>query len=269
MLISAGGWRRIRGVPMETGKDGAPRDVSAAKMPDPEHAPAAQVVPPVEPHHKSLTVALVPQPRQLPPPAFDKDDLQRVFAEIIRSNPYRSFEFIYEDRGIQLNNGPEDTVEIRPALFQVQAKMDGPDVLTADAAESKVTRILKVAGAQLKVDAFIQCAIQIHASVDAPKDDARTFVAETLLHDTEQALARELGPGYFAGGVRFRRPKEDGTGEDSLSIEPFVQPPMVVLLTHQIARIAAGGPIEFDQASSWIGEGFDFLAGPTMRLLSK
>ena len=49
-------------------------------MPIPGQTPAADAV---DLRYKSLTVARVPQPRQLPPPAFDKSDLQKVFADII------------------------------------------------------------------------------------------------------------------------------------------------------------------------------------------
>jgi hypothetical protein len=222
----------------------------------------------MEPRYQSLVVALVPQPRQIPPPAFDTDDLQRIFSEVIRSYPYQSFEFMYGARGAQFNNGPEDSVEIRPALFQVQAKMDGPDLLTAPMAESKAVRILKVASERLKVETFLQCAIQVVASVDAPGEDAKAFVAERLMHDGDQA--NELGPDYFGAGVRFRSIMADGTGENSLSIEPFLQDNTLVYLDHQIAHVAAKQPLAgLDQVSTWIGDAFEFLAGPTMRLLTR
>ncbi len=222
----------------------------------------------MEPRYKSLTVSLVPQPRQLPPPAFDKADLQKVFADIIPTYPYRAFEFIYNDRGIQLNNGPEDTVEIRPALLQVQAKMDDVEVLLYSMAAKKALKILKIASERLHIDGFLQCAIQIQAFVDAPDDDATTFMAGRLLHGAEQADV--LGEGYFGAGVRFRRLKE---GEDSLSVEPTVHKHgskgASLLVNHQIGRAATTGPIGFDQVSTWIDEGFDFVNDRAMRLLSE
>jgi hypothetical protein len=224
----------------------------------------------VEPRYKSLTVSLVPQPRQLPPPAFDKADLQKVFADIIPAYPYRAFEFIYNDRGIQLNNGPEDTVEIRPALLQVQAKMDDVEVLLSSMAEKKATKILRIASERLHIDGFLQCAVQILASVDAPDDDATAFMAGRLLHGAEQADV--LGEGYFGAGVRFRRLKEDESGEDSLAIEPTVHEHgskgPALLVNHQIVRAAVRGPLELGQVSALIDEGFDFVNDRAMRLLS-
>jgi hypothetical protein len=225
----------------------------------------------VEPRYKSLTVSLVPQPRQLPPPAFDKADLQKVFADIIPTYPYRAFEFIYNDRGIQLNNGPEDTVEIRPAMLQVQAKMDDVEVLLSSMAEKKALKILNIASERLHIDGFLQCAIQILAFVDAPDDDATAFMAGRLLHGAEQADV--LGEGYFGAGVRFRRLKEDESGEDSLSVEPTVEAHgskgAALLLHHTIVRAATAGPLGFDQVSTWIEGGFDFVNERAMRLLSE
>ena len=221
----------------------------------------------MEPRYKSLTVAVVPQPREIPPPPFATEDLQRIFSETIRFYPYQSFEFVFNNRGAQFTNGPEDAVEIRPALFQVQAKMDGPDVLTTDAANDKVHKILKIASERLKIDTFFQCVIQVVAFVSAPGDDSKVFVAERLMHDPEQAQAAELGPDYFGGGVRFRRLRSDGTGEDALSIEPFVGDFSQVWLDHQITR--GGQLIKLDQVHSWVGDAFDFVAGPVMQLLSR
>jgi hypothetical protein len=225
---------------------------------------------PVEPHYKSLTVSLVPQPRQLPPPAFDKGDLQKVFADIIPAYPYRAFEFIFNDRGIQLNNGPEDTVEIRPAMLQVQAKMDDVDVLVSEMAEKKALKILKIASERLHIDGFLQCAIQIMALVAAPQEDATGFMAGKLLQGSEQADL--LGEGYFGAGVRFRRLQEDNSGEDALSIEPTVEEygsnGDSLLIHHQATRAAITAPLEFGQVSTLIQEGFDFVNDRTMRLLS-
>lgn len=220
--------------------------------------------------NRSLSVALVPQPKELPPPAFDKEALQKVFGEIIMRDPYRAFEFIYNDRGIQLNNGPEDTVEIRPALLQVQIKMDDVDVLTPAAAEDKAIRIFKIAAERLHIPGYLQCAIQIRADVEVgdSADDGKAFVEHKLLADPE--LADALGEGYFGAGVRFRRLKEPPeVGEDSLSIEPYVDPPKLVVVDHRITRQAATSPILPDQVSSWIGDGFEFVSNRAIQLLSR
>jgi hypothetical protein len=211
-------------------------------------------------------VALVPQPRQMPLPPFDKDALQRVFSETITSYPYQSFEFIYDGRGALFHNGENDTVELRPALFRIQAQMDGLDLLTGPMAAEKASRIMELASEHLNAAAFIQCAIQIIGAVDAPNGDAQAFVAEKLLRDPGQAPS--LGEGYFGGGVRFRAIREEEGGEDSLSIEPNVNDNSLVHLDHQVTRTAITAPLTLEQASGWTNDAFDFLQGPTTELLS-
>lgn len=222
----------------------------------------------MEPRYKTLMVALVPQPRQMPPPPFDKEQLQRVFAEVIERHPYQAFEFLPSGRGAQFGNDSDDCVELRPALFQIQARMDHADLLTAPMAADKVNAIFGIAAERLNVAAFLQCAIQIIASADAPEGDAKRFVAERLLHDPEQAL--ELGDGYFGGGVRFRNLVQPVAGaEDNLNIEPDVNDNRLLFIDFQMARVAMDGPISLDQMSEWVGEAFDFISDPTMRLLSR
>lgn len=221
----------------------------------------------MEPRYKSLTVALVPQPRQMPPPGFDKDELQRIFSEVIRHHPYQAFEFIFDGRGAQFSNGEEDVVELRPALFRIQARMDGPEVLPAGSAVEKVERIFKIASESLQQEGFLQGAVQIVAFVDAPGGDAPGFVADHLLKDGEQA--KVLGPEFFGGGVRFRRLRPEEGGEDSLSIEPSVQDNSLVFLEYQVNRAAMAAPLMLSEAVTWTSDGLDFLAGPTIQLLSR
>jgi hypothetical protein len=211
-------------------------------------------------------VALVPQPRQMPPPAFDKDGLHAVFKDVTEHYAYQSFGFIFDERGAQFNNGEDDVVELRPALFRIQAKMDGPDLLTGPMAAEKAKRIFEIAGEHLGVENFLQCAIQVIASVDAPNQDAQTFVAEHLLRDPKHA--KVLGDDFFGGGVRFRRLCPDEGGEDSLSIEPNVNDNSLVFLELQRSRAAMVAPLTLSQASEWTDDAFDFLAGPTTQLLS-
>lgn len=60
----------------------------------------------MEPRYRSLLVALVPQPKQMPLPPFDKAALQAVFAEVTETYPYQGFGFTPDDRGAQFGNGP-------------------------------------------------------------------------------------------------------------------------------------------------------------------
>jgi hypothetical protein len=220
----------------------------------------------LEPHFKKLTIMLVPQPRSVPLPPFDKDDLQRTFSDVLRHYPYQGFEFTPGERGAVFANGPEDSVELRPALFQIQAKMDGQDVLTADAAKDKAHKIFKIGADRLGVPGFIQCQMQIVATVDAPGENAIKFVGDHLLHDGEQA--KTLGSDYFGGGVKFRKILKNNEGEDFLSVEPFIQDNKLVWLETFVGRQAITGPISLEAVSAWTEESFDFLVGPAMGLLS-
>lgn len=211
-------------------------------------------------------LALQPQPREMPPPPFDKEELQRIFADVIRHHPYQAFGFTPNGRGAIFNNGEEDQVELRPALLRVAAKMDGPDLLTAGAAEEKAVRIMKTAAERLKIDNFLQCAVQIVASVDAPDGDARAFVGRHLLRDPDQASG--LGADFFGGGVRFRRLRTQERGEDNLSIEPDVNDNSLVFVEFQLGRAAVAEPLSLEQAKDWLDEAFEFVRVPTMALLS-
>jgi len=223
----------------------------------------------MEPRYKLLAVALVPVPRQVPLPPFAAEDLQRVFADVTHSYPYQSFEFIFNNRGAKFSNGEADFVELRPARFQIQAVMDGPDVLTAELAQKKVVRIFKTAADRLKVPGFVQCSIQVVAGgeVSGPDPDAKAFVAEQLMAGTDRA--NDLGTGYFGGGVRFRRIADNGAGEDTLSVEPFLHDNSQIYLNHQLTRVFHDEPLtDLDSVGSLIDDAFEFLSAPVMRLLS-
>jgi hypothetical protein len=220
----------------------------------------------MEPRYKSLMLALQPQPREIPPPPFPQDKLQEIFAEVIRHHSYQSFGFTPNGRGALFKNSDDDVVELRPALLRVAAKMDSDDVLTSGAAQEKAMRIVKIAAAHLKIEAFLQCAVQVIGSMDAPGGDARAFLGGHLLRNNEQAST--LGDGYFGGGVRYRC-LYPGEGEDNLSVEPDVNNNSLIFLAHHKERAGVTGPITVDDAETWIGEAFDFLKGPTMALLSE
>jgi hypothetical protein len=221
----------------------------------------------MEPRYRTLNVGLQPQPRQMPPPPFDHDALSAIFAELIQTDSYQGFTFTPDGRGAQFNNGQDDTVELRPMMFSIQAKMNGPDVLTMETAEAKAIRIFSLAAEKLDVPAFMQCGIQIVAETDAPGDNARTFVADALMRGGQQATI--LGDGFFGGAVRFRDLREPGNpDEDDLSIEPDIHNDRLIFIDYKSGRTAISGPIDLEQVSTLISEAFAFLAGPTMQLLS-
>jgi hypothetical protein len=218
--------------------------------------------------YQSLTVQLVPQPRQMPLPPFDRAKLQEIFAEVTEKYDYQSFSFTPNNRGALFQNAPDDSIELRPAQLQINAKLSGPEPLTAEAAEDKVMKILELACERLEIPGFLQAAIQIVTLVTLPEDnpDAKAFVMDHLMQASTNPAG--LGSDYFGAGVRFRSIKEDGSGEDSLAIEPFVQDGSFLYVDYQRARVAMQGPIELDLVSTLIGEGFGFLSGPTKELLS-
>jgi hypothetical protein len=230
----------------------------------------------MDPLFNSLILQLVPQPRQMPLPPFDRDALQRIFSELIHRYPYQAFGFTPNGRGAIFQNGPEDAVELRPAEFKIQIKLDGAEPLFALTAEQKASAVLELAAKHLDVETFLQCGVQIiaHAAVPGEHPDAKAFVAEHLMKRNDQAT--HLGENYFAGGVRFRRVDEqtdgaqaDTAGEDSLAIEPFLQDNTLVYLDYQVARVATQRPIRLEDLSRWIIEAFEFLSGPTMSLLAQ
>lgn len=219
-----------------------------------------------EPRYKSLVLALAPQPHQIPLPPFDRDALHQTYQEVTRTYPYQSFEFVFDGRGALFHNGEQDLVELRPALLRIQAQMDGPDLLVGPMAVEKVQRIMEIASEKLGPDVFISCGIQVIAAVDAPGGDALQFVGEQLLRDPAQASM--LGDGFFGGGVRYRAIRADEGGEDSLSVEPFIHDNSLVHLDYQMNRATVGTPITLDRVSEWTQGAFEFLAGPTIELLS-
>lgn len=222
----------------------------------------------MEPLNKSLVVQLAPQPRQMPPAPLDQNDLQLIFSEVRRSHPYQSFAFTPDERGAIFQNGPDDSVEIRPAQLQILMKLDGPEPLVAESAERKAMTIFKAACSRLEMEIFLQCSVEIVALAAVPGDnpDAKAFVSETLMGGVDASL---LGPRYFGGAIRFRSIKEDQSGEDSISIEPYIHDNAMVYLDHQKTRMAAAGPIALDQVATWISDGFEFLSGSTMNLLER
>jgi hypothetical protein len=203
----------------------------------------------------------------MPPPPFDHDALSAIFAELLQTDSYQGFTFTPDGRGAQFNNGQDDVVELRPMMFSIQARMNGPDVLTTERAEAKVVRIFSLAAEKLDVPAFMQCGIQIVAEADAPGGSARTFVADTLMRGSQQATI--LGDDFFGGAVRFRNLHELGNpDEDDLSIEPDIHNDRLIFIDYKSGRTAIGSPINLEQMSSLISEAFAFLEEPTMRLLS-
>lgn len=223
----------------------------------------------MDPRYKKLAVAIVPQPREVPLPPFDHDTLQALFSEIGKDFPFQTFEYIFDRRGAKFSNAENDFVELRPAQLQVSARMDGPDLLTAEMAASKVKRILQTAIDKLGIPGFLQCAVQVVAVVPIPDSspDAKAFLADRLMGGVNMSA---LGDDYFGSTVLLRRLNEDPPEQDSLTVEPFFQDTSFIFLNHEMTRTAGGQPLtDVDQIDTWVGEAFDFVDRPVMQLLDE
>jgi hypothetical protein len=218
----------------------------------------------LEPSFKALVVAIVPQPRQIPPPPFSQEDLQKLFVEITRDYAYQQFSFM--PGGAQLQNAQDDLIVIQPGLIQTQVRIDPVFATNSSAATDKTVTIFKRAFARLKIESFLQCGIKVVAHVPLPGEepDAKEFVAAKLMPDIDPD---DLAPGFFAGGVKYRRL---GEGEEAnLLVEPFVHDKHFLYIDYDVARMATTGPIQdLNQLASWIEESFSFVTRQTMDVLS-
>jgi len=223
----------------------------------------------MEPLFKSLLVQLAPLLREMPPAPLDQNDLQMIFADVRRDYAYQAFQFTPDQRGAIFQNSPEDSVEVRPAQIQMAIKLDGPEPLVPESGERKAMSILKTTGGRLEIDTFVQCVIKVIALAAVPGEnpDAKEFVATTLMRDVEHP--KVLGRDFFGSGIQFRKLKEDGSGDDVIAIEPFLEDNKMIFLDHNKSRMAVAEPIRLEQVSTWIGEAFEFLRGPTMNLLER
>lgn len=204
-------------------------------------------------------VGLVPQPRQVPPAPFDKEDLQRVFFDVNRVHSYSQFAFLPGESGAQLTNSLEDRVLVTPGLVQLVL----PVPMTGERARQTAVDVFKAVCERLKLDQFIQAGIKIVAHFSAPGEhpDARAFVSERLMAGSERVA--ELGPDFFGGGVKYRRIA--GEREDNLLIEPWVADNQFIWVDYDVQRM---GPFAgLDGVSEWIDDAFEFVRGPAKAIL--
>ncbi|MFL5782446.1 MAG: hypothetical protein ACJ760_14110 [Thermoleophilaceae bacterium] len=214
----------------------------------------------MEPLFQNLIVAVVPQPRQVPPPPLVREDLHRLFSEVTRDHAYAQFSFLPGDQGAQFANSGEDAVIVQPGLARVQTP-----VMTREAAGNKATSILQATAKRLQFDTFIAGGIKVIATVPAPgaKPDAKGFVTEQLIRGGDQA--QDLGPNFFGGGVKYRSIDQVTGIEEVLLIEPFVNDNTLLFVDYDVQR---NFPFKgLDELADWIEAAFSFVAGPTMGIL--
>lgn len=214
----------------------------------------------MEPLFRVLVVGIVPQPTQVPPASFDREDLQRIYIDVSRTIPYAQFGFLPADQGAQFLNPPEDRVMIQPVLLQVSTPVES----TANLAREKVLKVLSVATERLKLPQFLQCGIKVIAHVAAPTGGAKEFVTSRLMGSQAERLG-ELGPDFFGGGVKFRA--IDEARHDVLLVEPFVADDSYIWVDYDVNRT---GPFPgLDSLGTWIDDAFDFVRHNTMTILKE
>jgi hypothetical protein len=208
--------------------------------------------------YRNVVVGLVPQPTQIPPKPFAQETLQRVFLDLTHEHTYQQFGFL-PDGGAQLVADPDDAVLIQPFLIQVRT----PVAMTKELASEKVVSLLRAIAKRLELGTFVNGGIKVivHVAI-SPGQDAREFVATNLMRAEEKVA--ELGPGYFAGGVKYRS-IEEARREDNLLIEPFVRDPSYLFIDYDVQRFEPFTDVQ--DVGNWLDEAYDFIDGPVRRLL--
>lgn len=211
---------------------------------------------------KHIVVGLVPQPRQIPPSPYPKEDLQRLFVEVSRDYPYQQFTLLPGDSGAQISAGLEDVLVVQPGLLQLRSPVE----LTTETARQKCMTVLRASVARLGFDAFLQCGIKVvaHVALTGANVSAKAFVSERLMRSGDQAS--DLGPNFFGGGVKYRRINENG--EETLLVEPFIHDDAYVFIDYDVGRASTQGPMtDVEEIDNWLSDAFSFVGTQTMALL--
>jgi hypothetical protein len=174
--------------------------------------------------------------------------------------PYQQFQFLPANGGATIFNGPEDILTVQQGLFQVRRPIEA----TPERAREDVVGVLRVVQRRLAVETFVQCGVKVIVHLPAPgaTPDSKTFVAERLLRQGADAV-QELGPKFFAGGVKYR--SIDENREEVLQIEPFVRDNTFLFVDYDVQ--IAEQFTDVDAVSDWIDEAFEFVKGPGTRIL--
>jgi hypothetical protein len=213
----------------------------------------------MEPLFRSLIVGLVPQLREVPPPPFNQEDLQRLYMDVSRTYSFGQFSLLPAGGGAQLLNTPEDRLLVQPVLVQAQTPID----LTVDAAREKATGLITTVATRLQLANFVQCGIKVVCHVAVPTRDAKAYAADTLL--AGRSLEDELGPSFFVGGLKYRSLEAEPPVEQNLSIEPLLADNEFMFVDYDIQRMFAFG--DLGQLGGWIQEAADFVKGQAMSIL--
>jgi hypothetical protein len=211
----------------------------------------------MDPLFQALVVGLVPQPKQIPPAPFVAEDLQRAYFDVSKEHHYQQFQFLPGEAGAQFMNAPEDGIVVQPGLIQLRTPVE----TTPEVARERFVAILRVLAKRLALATFLQAGIKVvaHVAVDG---SAKHFIGERLMRSPDHIA--ELGPNFFAGGVKFRSIQPENGLEENLLLEPFVHDDKFVFVDYDVQRPF---PYEVGQVGGWLDEAFAFVRGPAMRLL--
>ena len=223
-------------------------------------------MPLMEPLFALLTVGLVPQPTQVPPKPFDREDLQKVFFDVSRDFPYSQFGLLPGDQGAQFVNPPSDRVLLQPQLLQVLSPIGSAGgETTAERAREKAIAVLGSATERLRIQQFLGCGIKIIANVPAPDGGARDFVATRLFSQAEHTDL--LGSGFFGGGIKALRLDDNNAKVEVLLIEPLLLDDHYIYVDYDVQRNIPISSLE--QLSDWIDGAFRFVSEKTMMFLEE
>ena len=220
---------------------------------------------PFEPIYKHLVVGLVPLQSQVPQQTqYPREALQRLYFDVTRDHSYQQFVFLPGEVGAHFANSPDDVLRVEPGLIQMQTPVD----MTKERAREKAATVIKTAFNRLGIATFVQCGIKVVAHVTAPgaQPDAQAFMSERLMPGSERI--EELGPGFFGGGVKFRRIDLQAGQEDNLLIEPFIGDNAFLFVDYDVARSAVREPLtNLGDLATWLDEAFAFVEHQAMSLL--
>jgi hypothetical protein len=174
---------------------------------------------------------------------------------------YAQFAFLPGDAGATLLNSADDRLLIQPSLLQLVMEVES----TAERAQLDAWAILECTVERLALKAFLQCGIKVvaHTEAPGPSPDARSFIASHLSSTDERASG--LGEGFYSGGMKFRRIRNDTIASDeTLQVEPLVADNHFVFIEYDIQR---AGQLGIDLIPEWLESAFDFVRTRVRRVL--
>jgi len=223
----------------------------------------------MEPLFRVLIVGIVPQPTEVPPQPFDREDLQKVFFEVSRDYPYSQFGLLSGDQGAQFLNPPHDRVLIQPQLLQVQSPIGsgGTTDTTAERSREKAVAVLSAAAERLAIRQFLSCGIKVQAEIPAPEGGARNYVATNLFHQADRVDL--LGQGFFGGGIKVWRFDPDTPGQkiEILLVEPLLADDAFIYVDYDVQRNIL--LTDLNDLGGWIDSALKFVREKTITFLEE